>query len=761
MDYIKEELKFIDPAALSYQEWLSVGMGLKQEGYDVSLWDEWSRRDLARYHAGECERKWETFVGSSKPVTGGTIYQMALAGGYVPPQAEPDRALSWDSVISDDGDHVVVKKGWLDLEALPKPQGSWTHGGKYCADDAIKYLELLFDEDEFVGVSCSSWEDSTGRKCPATGVYSKTAGQLIKEIHKYKGDLGAVFGDYSKDAGAWIRFNPLDGKGVKNDNVTSYRYCLIESDQTSIEQQYAIIKELELPVVALVYSGGKSVHAITRIDARSLEEYRRRVDFTYSVCQKNGLIVDVQNRNPSRLSRLPGVCRKDKKQYLIASNIGKSTWEEWREWIDAVNDDLPDPEGLSATWDDLPPLAPPLIEGVLRQGHKMLIAGASKAGKSYALIELCCALAEGKKWLSFDVAQGRVLYVNLELDRASCLHRFKDVYAALGWEPENIKNIDIWNLRGKSVPMDKLAPKLIRRAKKSNYVAVIIDPIYKVITGDENSADQMAHFCNQFDKICTELGTAVIYCHHHSKGYQGGKRSMDRASGSGVFARDPDALMDLTELEITEKARKEIKDKLRRETYCHILKTLAPQVWPLISTYAKGSADMLRQECEKALPQNVRLLISAEEQKIDEKMKGVTAWRIDGVLREFASFATRDVLFCHPLHDDSAEIAEILKNLDPVRERAPWEKAAEKKKKQSEEKMDELVLAVDALQAQGIPTTYANLADYLGIAIKTVRRKVAGNGNLTAVKNGESEANARKDEHLIIRCDTIKMQRTD
>ena len=84
--------------------------------------------------------------------------------------------------------------------------------------------------------------------------------------------------------------------------------------------------------------------------------------------------------------------------------------------------------------------------------------------------------------------------------------------------------------------MDKLAPKLIRRAAKKNYIAIIIDPIYKVITGDENSADQMANFCNQFDKVCTELGCAVIYCHHHSKGSQGGKRAMDRASGSGAVS---------------------------------------------------------------------------------------------------------------------------------------------------------------------------------------------------------------------------------
>ncbi|MDE8276052.1 AAA family ATPase, partial [Erysipelothrix rhusiopathiae] len=83
---------------------------------------------------------------------------------------------------------------------------------------------------------------------------------------------------------------------------------------------------------------------------------------------------------------------------------------------------------------------------------------------------------------------------------------------SLGIKPKNLKNIDIWNLRGKVVPMDKLAPKLIRRAQKQGYIAVIIDPIYKVITGDENSAEQMAHFTNQFDNVASELGATVLYC---------------------------------------------------------------------------------------------------------------------------------------------------------------------------------------------------------------------------------------------------------
>ena len=138
------------------------------------------------------------------------------------------------------------------------------------------------------------------------------------------------------------------------------------------------------------------------------------------------------------------------------------------------------------------------------------------------------------------------MYVNLEIDEASCLDRFDKVYAALGMTPNHAGNIQIWNLRGESIPLEKLVPKLIRRIRKDEFVAIVIDPIYKVVVGDENSAGDMAKFCNQFDKICKSLGCSCIYCHHHSKGAQGNKRAMDRASGSGVFARDPDALLDMT-----------------------------------------------------------------------------------------------------------------------------------------------------------------------------------------------------------------------
>lgn len=55
----------------------------------------------------------------------------------------------------------------------------------------------------------------------------------------------------------------------------------------------------------------------------------------------------------------------------------------------------------------------------------MLIAGPSKAGKSFALIELAMAIASGTTWLGhFPCERGKVLYVNLEIDEPSCFDRF-------------------------------------------------------------------------------------------------------------------------------------------------------------------------------------------------------------------------------------------------------------------------------------------------------------------------------------------------
>ena len=712
-------LEHLHPSDCSYQEWCDVGMALKHEGYTAAEWERWSASDPGRYHPGECEKKWRTFNGNADPVTGGTIFHLAVAHGW-----QPDRGgyeLDWDSEIDQDG--VVVDSNWLEGKAISEPS-VWNPGR-----ELTRYLQALFEPGENVGFVTRSWKNEKVKYIPKDkGIFNKTAGQIIEELAKAGDDIGSVVGDYDQNGGAWIRFNPLDGNGVKNENVTEFRYALVESDDMDLEHQNAIIREMELPVAVLVYSGGKSLHAIVRIDAENYTEYKKRVDYLYEICEKNGMTIDTQNRNPSRLSRMPGCIRGENKQYIIDTNIGKRSWNEWHEWIESVNDNLPDIDELSSNWDNMPELAPALIEGMLRQGHKMLISGPSKAGKSYMLIELTIAIAEGRKWLGqWQCAGGRVLYVNLELDSVSCLHRFRDVYKACGWHPDHLGNIDIWNLRGKSVPMDKLAPKLIRRASKKGYKAIIIDPIYKVITGDENSADQMARFCNQFDLVCTELKCAVIYCHHHSKGAQGNKKAIDRASGSGVFARDPDAVIDLIELETTP----ELMEQQRNKGLCNVCRAYLDAHWEWRKDL--GEDDLLNSRhliayCENNLDEwqmkNLRKQLDQETEEVNT----MTAWRIDGTLREFRRFEPVNLWFRYPIH--YSDVSGALKDVDPELEKSSYqtmiERRKEKAKKEKTEQINQIEIAFEGLEKDGIALAN-DIAEQIGVSPDTIKRWF-GNG---------------------------------
>ena len=573
IEEIKEALQYIDPARLDYSEWLQVGMALKDAGATCDVWDSWSKRDSARYVQGETWNKWVSFQDSG--ITEKTLFKMAVDNGYKNSSDYGGHALNWNDEIYDVD--YVVDRSWLERDDIKFPNKSTWQPIK----EIETYLTTLFNNDDHVGYCVKSRELENGKMIPYdSGNYSRTCGQLLEELHKTK-DIGATFGDYNAKAGAWIRFNPLDGTGVKDKNVSEYRYALIESDNMDIGVQSALLRKLELPIAVMMYSGNKSIHAIVRVDALNEIQYKKRVDYLYGICKKNGFDLDKANKNPSRLSRFPGFERNGNYQFIIDTNIGKGSWEEWEEYIEDISDNLPEFENLETLLQNPPQLADELIEGVLRTGHKMLISGASKTSKSFMLIELAYAIAEGMNWMGKPCKQGKVLYVNLEVDRASCINRISEVYKAFGMNVGNhANNIDIWNLRGHATTMERLAPKLIRRCEKQGYIAVIIDPIYKVMNGDENKAGDMAAFCNQFDAIANALNCSVIYCHHFSKGFQGGKKSIDRASGSGVFARDPDAILTVTELDVPESLVESKGIPLRIEYTLREFKPLEPtDIW--------------------------------------------------------------------------------------------------------------------------------------------------------------------------------------
>ncbi|MBE6473946.1 MAG: hypothetical protein E7Z99_10405 [Coriobacteriaceae bacterium] len=255
-------------------------------------------------------------------------------------------------------------------------------------------------------------------------------------------------------------------------------------------------------------------------------------------------------------------------------------------------------------YEELPELPPEIIEGVIRKGGKLLVAGASKAGKSYLLIELAVAVSTGGWWLGrFKCMKGRVLYVNLEIQRPQFMHRVCRVADALHADQTLVnENLMIANLRGKYSDAATLVDDLISTYKCGEFDLVIIDPAYKIQPGSENDADAITRFCAELDRLVEALDCTVAYSHHHSKGGQGGKNAQDRASGSGVFGRDADALIDMVELGINDDAY--MAERLRGR-------------------------------------------------------RGAIPFRLEFVLRDFKSPEPLDIWFTHPIHvtDDTGTLA--------------------------------------------------------------------------------------------------------
>ena len=212
-------------------------------------------------------------------------------------------------------------------------------------------------------------------------------------------------------------------------------------------------------------------------------------------------------------------------------------------------------------------------------------------------------------------------------------------------------------------------------------------------------------------------------------GTQGQKRSMDRASGSGVFARDPDALLDMTALEMTDECMRAHYDLRRRQA-----------VWAAFDRHMPGwraderfigadSADQLQawaNEPANGAPYALQAELSEIYDGLEVAKRGWAAWRIEGTLREFASFKPKNLWFEYPVHtpDETGALADLHceGEFEPVKrfrrsgesaKRGRETKAKNDRSKQ-EVKIDLMRDAIDCCIDDGVEPTRENVLERIG-----------------------------------------------
>lgn len=211
--------------------------------------------------------------------------------------------------------------------------------------------------------------------------------------------------------------------------------------------------------------------------------------------------------------------------------------------------DWPEPVSAVGLCQNPPPTPPVLIDGMLYQGGTMLLSGASKARKTWAMLDLGISVAGGHAWFGFQATAAPVLYLNLELQDFALAKRLASIARAKGVPVP--PTLFVQNLRGRLVTIEDLESRIENQLERTGAKLVIIDPHYKLSSAsgvEENSNDHQAFILYQIENAVCSRGAAVCLAHHFSKGDQSTKKAIDRASGGGALARWPDVVATMTEL---------------------------------------------------------------------------------------------------------------------------------------------------------------------------------------------------------------------
>lgn len=207
---------------------------------------------------------------------------------------------------------------------------------------------------------------------------------------------------------------------------------------------------------------------------------------------------------------------------------------------------------------------------------------------------------------------------------------------------------------------------------------------------------------------------------------------MDRASGSGVFARDPDALIDLVELEVSE----ELLTQRMNQAACEVYKQALQERNNAYYQQNVGLDDLLspaqmRTHFEKGIPDVMSRAPYVDRlEEARNKIQIATAWRVEGTLREFAKFKPVNMWFSYPVHtlDESGVLADIKLEDD----RQNYQKKAAAKAREGRKTKEQNLIERNAKLEEAYsfyddgstPVTVKDMAEYLAIDVRTVREHI-------------------------------------
>lgn len=425
---------------------------------------------------------------------------------------------------------VTLAKAPQDVKGKPLPAP--------IVDGARILLQTAFEPGDHVRLVVGEYGED-GKDRPADSGVALKASDWLKRLEDKGGDPNKIFSTTAaRQPGLFIGMNPVQPGGKSDKSVTNFRHALIEFDDIPLEAQWELITDSNIPCAAVIASGGKSVHAWVRINAKDRQEFDERVAILHDAFADYG--VDKQNRNPARLSRLAGCARGAKRQELLATNIGAESFTAWLVEREESSD------GHAYSADDFmswrPACDPDVLLGnrFLSRGGSMLFIGQSGIGKSSLAMQAAMTWALGRDFFGLKPAKPlKQIMVQAENDFGDMAEMFQGVARGLGIDElseemeiinANLKVLTNTTATGKDF-VDYFQRQIDRYAPDFAW----IDPLLSFIGDDISRQDVCGRFLrNWLNPVIHGAKVGVAMMHHTNKPPQENKGST--WDGGGAYA---------------------------------------------------------------------------------------------------------------------------------------------------------------------------------------------------------------------------------
>ncbi len=200
------------------------------------------------------------------------------------------------------------------------------------------------------------------------------------------------------------------------------------------------------------------------------------------------------------------------------------------------------------------------IKDLLPERSTMLITAIPKAGKSLFAQQMAVCIAAGIPFLGYECQKGKVLYIDAETPMYYSYERVQTISNQLNIDMDVCENIVFYD--NNLVPCDvDLLEDLTQIITPGRFDVIVLDPVYFVFNGDENSTKEVNAFRKKVDDLSKAANASVIMIHHETKGGRCIKNIVDRAAGSNIFSRFPVTVISISPI----KAKKNtigIREKL-------------------------------------------------------------------------------------------------------------------------------------------------------------------------------------------------------